>query len=76
MVSVIKTAQAIPANSESTSLCPECDAPVLVARDPVIGRQFRCSKCGATLEIVETTPLKLDYAFVAPIEGYQNFRPE
>lgn len=76
MVSVINSTQAIPAYPESTSPCPECDVPVLVARDLVIGRQIRCSNCGAALEIVETSPLKLDYAFVAPIEGHQNFRLE
>ncbi len=76
MVTIADTAQAVPAYPESTSLCPECDAPVLVACDLVIGRQIRCSNCAAALEIVEASPLKLDYAFVAPLEGHQNFRPE
>ena len=76
MVPKLESAQAVPAYPEATGQCPECDAPVLVACDLVIGRQIRCSNCAAVLEIVEASPLKLDYAFVAPIEGYQSIRPE
>jgi uncharacterized paraquat-inducible protein A len=72
---ILNVAQAMSASQDSTGKCPECDAPVLVACELVLGRQLRCSNCGAALEIVEASPLQLDYAFMAPIEGHQIIRP-
>ena len=43
--------------------CPECDADVHFNTPPRLGQRVTCSKCGARLEVIEDTPLELDWAF-------------
>ncbi|MDF1501017.1 MAG: hypothetical protein P1P76_11155 [Anaerolineales bacterium] len=43
--------------------CPECDAEVNVGKGAKIGQKVTCHSCGAFLEVIETTPIELDWAF-------------
>lgn len=43
--------------------CPECDAEVNVGKGTKIGQKVTCHSCGAFLEVVETSPIELDWAF-------------
>jgi lysine biosynthesis protein LysW len=43
--------------------CPECDADVHFNTPPRLGQRVNCSKCGARLEVIEDSPLELDWAF-------------
>lgn len=42
--------------------CPECDAVVTVSKGAGIGQKVTCPSCGAFLEIIETSPVELDWA--------------
>jgi lysine biosynthesis protein LysW len=43
--------------------CPECDAEVNVGKGAKIGQKITCHSCGAFLEVIETSPIELDWAF-------------
>lgn len=42
--------------------CPECDARVRL-KSPRVGQKVTCHNCDTELEIVDTSPLELDWAF-------------
>jgi len=44
------------------AFCPDCEEPVRVAT-PKLGQRVTCQSCGAELEIVEVSPLELDWAY-------------
>lgn len=48
------------------AFCPECDAKVSIKGKPRLGQTIVCKACGTTLEIVDTAPLELDWAFEDP----------
>jgi len=41
--------------------CPECDAEVGLGKAPKLGQRVPCPRCGAFLEAVETSSIKLDW---------------
>ncbi len=43
--------------------CPECDTEVGLGKSPRLGQRVTCHNCGAFLEVVETTPIELDWAY-------------
>jgi lysine biosynthesis protein LysW len=43
--------------------CPECDTEVGLGKTPKLRQRVTCHNCGAFLEIVETTPIELDWAY-------------
>jgi len=45
-----------------TATCPECDAPVGLARQPLNGQIANCTQCSAELEVVNTAPITLELA--------------
>ena len=47
---------------ETTTVCPECDAPVATAPDVVAGEVLPCAECGVELEVVALAPLTLEIA--------------
>ena len=52
--------------------CPECDAEVGLGKSPRLGQRVICPSCGADLEVVETSPIELDWAFEDEEEyGYE-----
>jgi alpha-aminoadipate carrier protein LysW len=48
--------------TEITAACPECEAPVRFAREPLQGQVQRCTGCGAELEVTSNNPLTLELA--------------
>lgn len=42
--------------------CPECDSRIRL-RSPRLGQRIQCRECGTALEVVDLTPLELDWAF-------------
>jgi lysine biosynthesis protein LysW len=42
--------------------CPECDAEVGLGNAPKLGQRVTCHSCGAFLEIIEMSPIELDWA--------------
>lgn len=43
--------------------CPECDTEIGLGKTPKLSQKVTCPSCGAFLEVVETTPIELDWAF-------------
>lgn len=43
--------------------CPECDTEVGLGKSPKLSQRVTCHNCGAFLEVVETSPIELDWAF-------------
>jgi lysine biosynthesis protein LysW len=43
--------------------CPECERNVPLGENPFIGQQVSCTKCGAFLEVVDLSPVQLDWAY-------------
>lgn len=41
------------------TVCPECDTPLTVPKDIMVGKIIECPACGTQSEIVVTNPLKL-----------------
>ncbi|MBK8989030.1 MAG: hypothetical protein IPM39_23660 [Chloroflexi bacterium] len=44
--------------------CPECDSRIRL-RAPRLGQRIQCRECETALEVVDLTPLELDWAFEA-----------
>lgn len=39
--------------------CPACGAPLDLPEDPILGEVLWCDACGAELEVVALTPLRI-----------------
>lgn len=69
-----------PENSEKTisARCPECDSRIYFEKTPDVGQMIACPECGTSLEVVESVPLKLDWAFEPEevVNDYSDFDNE
>ena len=45
------------------ALCPDCEEGISLGPRPRIGQKVTCPHCNAELEVVEISPLELDWAF-------------
>ncbi len=43
--------------------CPECDAEVGLGKTVKLGQRITCHSCGAFLEVIDTNPIELDWAY-------------
>lgn len=43
--------------------CVECDEEIEISERARLGQKVMCSSCGASLEVVNTGPLELDWAY-------------
>lgn len=41
------------------AVCPECDTPLTLPTEIIVGKIIECAACGMQSEIVVTNPLKL-----------------
>lgn len=48
--------------SQTEALCPECDAVINFTRSPLNGEIKNCIDCSTELEVVNTSPVKLEIA--------------
>lgn len=48
-----------PNNKTQSLVCPECDTPLNLPKEFVVGKIIECDACGTESEIVTTNPLKL-----------------
>jgi lysine biosynthesis protein LysW len=46
-----------------TAICPECDADVKIDINPRKGMQVTCRSCGTFLEVINISPIELDWIF-------------
>jgi lysine biosynthesis protein LysW len=47
----------------TVGFCPECESSIPLGEDPFVGKQVTCAKCGSFLEIVDLSPVQLDWAY-------------
>lgn len=52
-----------PNASAAKARCPECDARIFFERAPDMGQLLACPECGTSLEVVRTSPIKLDWVY-------------
>jgi lysine biosynthesis protein LysW len=53
------------------AFCPDCEEPVHLGGRPKVGQRIVCLNCGADLEVVEVSPLELDWALDEPGEDWE-----
>ncbi len=49
----------------SRAVCPSCGEWVILLDPPHIGQKVTCVHCEADLEVIEITPVELDWAYLA-----------
>lgn len=52
------------------AFCPDCEEPIHLSLQPKVGQRITCRRCGAELEVIETSPLELDWAYDGPVEDW------
>ena len=48
------------ASADGASACPACGAAIALPEDPILGEVVWCDACGAELEVLSLSPLRLD----------------
>lgn len=51
-----------PQRSVLTAFCPDCDSEIYFSRRPRLDQVVVCQECSATLTVVETDPIVLEWA--------------
>lgn len=46
------------------AICPSCGEWVKLLENPKIGQKITCPECEADLEVVEVSPVELDWAYL------------
>ncbi len=49
------------------AVCPECDNEFQFSKNPYLGQLITCPQCWSTLVVIHLSPLKLDWAFLEPL---------
>lgn len=50
----------------ATAFCPDCDEEINLGRKARIGQRVTCPNCESALEVIETDPPELDWAYDDP----------
>ncbi len=50
----------------ATVLCPDCEASIRLDLNTKVGQRLTCPHCGTELEVIDTSPLELDWAYDEP----------
>lgn len=58
------------------AFCPDCEEPIRLNVQPRVGQRITCRSCGAELEVIETSPLELDWAYDGPVEDWNEDEEE
>ena len=64
-------------NNNQMTGCPACGADIYFRKRPRINQRVTCRQCSSLLEVLELSPLELDWAFEDPLDdgdwdGYQD----
>jgi lysine biosynthesis protein LysW len=55
------------------AFCLDCEHKINLGTRPVEGQRVTCSNCGAELEIICLGPLELDWAYLEPAVGEEDW---
>ena len=58
------------------AFCPDCEEPIRLSVQPKVGQRITCRSCGAELEVIETSPLELDWAYDGPVDDWADDEEE
>jgi transcription initiation factor IIE alpha subunit len=50
----------------TTAYCPDCEETVSFRARPKLGQRFSCPSCASELEVINLSPLELDWAYDEP----------
>ena len=53
-----------------TAPCPECNYEITLPK-PHAGQRIACPNCGADLEVINSRPLELDWAYTEPEDDWE-----
>lgn len=59
-----------------TIMCPECDCYVEILPQVLAGDRVMCRHCSASLEVISTDPLEVDWAYDGPQADAERFFQE
>jgi lysine biosynthesis protein LysW len=54
------------------AFCPDCEAPIRLGAQIKIGQRIVCSNCDVELEVIEVSPVELDWAYDEPEEDWDD----
>jgi glutaredoxin len=54
------------------AFCPDCEESISVGPRPKVGQRISCPHCNADLEVIDTSPLELDWAYDGPEEDEED----
>ena len=54
--------------TDKAAACPACGADIYFRKRPRIDQRVTCRQCASLLEVVELSPVELDWAFEDPLE--------
>jgi len=58
------------------AFCPDCEEPIRLSVQPRAGQRITCRSCSAELEVIETSPLELDWAYDGPVDDWDEEEEE
>jgi alpha-aminoadipate carrier protein LysW len=63
-------------SKRTTVRCIDCEQPINLPFQPVVGQIITCPNCDAELEVINVNPLELDWAFFDLEEGDEDWEWE
>jgi lysine biosynthesis protein LysW len=57
-----------PSPKAASAICPGCGTKIRLSQQIELGQFLICAECGDELEVVQLSPLKLDWAFEDPFD--------
>jgi lysine biosynthesis protein LysW len=54
--------------TDKAASCPACGADIYFRKRPRIDQRVTCRQCASLLEVVELSPIELDWAFEDPLD--------
>jgi lysine biosynthesis protein LysW len=54
------------------AFCPDCEESISLGPRPKVGQRITCPHCNADLEVIDTSPLELDWAYDGPEEDWDD----
>jgi hypothetical protein len=58
------------------AFCPDCEEAISFKAQPKVGQRIVCSNCESELEVIETSPLELDWVYDEPVEDWDDDKDE
>lgn len=57
----------------STAFCLDCDRELDLGATPAVGQKMKCPHCEVELEIINLSPMELDWVYNGPVTDWGLF---